>query len=365
MRERAKTGVNRFGLLCFALLAACGNREPTAQQSRPVRPPLTPRATEPSAIVVGSSGETTRRADERFGRPGATSTALQPLPPLTHVSMNAPGSELHPAIMLKLPDDVSPAVLEAAYAHAYQRLGNMDGWFPLADTADGWRDFVIADHARPSRRIACAIDLLDAASQDLDVASGLRALHRGCDLLRDVLGGHVRAALDDAAVLRAANRIRRAAMQHGALALQFTAPDGLPFVRVHTTARSLGFTRSDFGGYAWYNDQQVGHDQLLLLDPGVHPDQVESVDARTPSITLRVNLMSVPLPDVVGERMWRAAVALERELGTAPRWFDVHDARVSDRTPVTAERFRARLDQAVAALRAVGFGRDYVIAAPH
>lgn len=347
------------GWLLAAALSGCGGREDAsapAAAPEPVAPVAAP-APEPE-LVVSSSASDTERADARFGVPsGDGAHELAPLPPLRWGEASDPGSPLHPAVFLELPASARGAQLAAAYRRVYEELDGMNGWMPLAETPAGWRDFVTGRDVVEARRIACGIDLLEAVRLEADVDVGVRELAAGCRRLHELLGGELGPPLDERAVRDAGARMARALETHGVLRLRFRAPDGFAMRDVHGTARALGFQRSDFGTYAWYNAQDVGHDRLLVIDPGVHPDHADGADARTPDVVLTIELSSVPVPEIVGERMWQTARALERALGVAPRWavLGEPDGDVPDEAS-----FRARIERSITALRAAGFFRDVV-----
>lgn len=307
---------------------------------------------EPS-IRFSTTGGDTESADERWGGPAEGVSPLPPLPLLARRPSTI-GGRTHPAQYLTFDQPISGVRLAAAYHEMYERYDGMSGWLPLAETANGWKDFVTPDGVDQTRRVACATDLLLSATID-DVIS-VENLTTGCAFLQRALGGTLGPALDASAVERDFEALVTAARERGRLELRFRAPNGFDRRAVHRVARALGFVRSDFGTYAVYNEQPVGHDRLVLLDIGTH---AESPNPRTNDIVLTVNLPLVPAPIHVAARMWWAAEAFQRELGVAPIWYEVG---VYEGEPVTERIFRAELRRRMNALTAAGYQPTVVVA---
>ncbi|MGE0791260.1 MAG: hypothetical protein AB7S26_36640 [Sandaracinaceae bacterium] len=349
-----------FGSVSVAiLLSGCGERESAPAPSS--ASPLDDFA-ESQGLRLSNSGADTERADAVLGGP-ASVQPLDALPRLAQSDSRAPGSPLHPARFIELAEPVSGERLAAAYQHAYDELDGMNGWFPLAETADGWADIVTGSQVTTSRRVACGIDLIEAMQLEDDVEQGLRELGVGCARLHRELGGRLGAPLDEHAILEQARRMAAVADAHGLIELRFWRPGGFRFRDVHATLRGLGLTRSDFGSYAWYNDQPLGFDRLIVVDPGIHPDAIESDEDRTPDFTVRLSLLDVPLPHVVAERTWTVAETLQRRLGSPPRLVPAGAYRPAEDIPPTDRaRFFAHTEHAIRELRAVGFFTDLVAA---
>lgn len=275
-----------------------------------------------------------------------------------------PGSVLHPAVMLSLPAPTTGEQLVAAYRRAYDELGGIYAWMPLAETDMGWRVFVLAEDVDSTERVACGLDLRTAVLLEYDVGIALARLQRGCAILQEELGGTLGPLLDDT-ILERGERLRALVEQHGEIRLLFTQPDGFLFRDVHRAVRSLGLIRSDFGSYAWYNEQDWGHDRLIVVEPGIHPAVQEGADDRTPDVLVSFRLAQVPLPEHVAERVWQVAATLEQALGAPPRV--VPPGVYGDGpgvVPIDRTSYRERVETALAALRREGWFRDVVVAEP-
>ncbi len=322
---------------------------PSTRTAADVEPGSEPTPT----IRVSTTGAQTESADERWGGPADGVRPLPPIPLLVSRPAEV-GSRTHPAQYLTFERPITGVRLAAAYHDMYERYDGLSGWLPLAETPDGWHDFVSPTGVEQTRRVACATDLLLSATID-DVMS-VENLTTGCAFLQRALGGTLGPALDAATVQRDFEALVTAVRERGRLELRFRGPNGFDRRSVHRVARALGFVRSDFGTYAVYNEQRIGHDRLILLDIGVHAD---APDARTNDMVLTVNLPLVPAPIHVAARMWWAAEAFAEELGVAPIWYEVG---VYEGEPVTEAAFRAELRERMNALTAAGYRPTAVVA---
>lgn len=322
--------MRRCLVLGLVLTACIGSREVPA--TRHVRPEgeNTPSVVVASAPVAPVAPEPIRE--------------LEPLPTLS--GGHRPGTAFYPAVMLTLPRPKSGAELSRAYSIVYNELGGMNGWFPVARTDDGWRDFVTGRDVDSSVSIACGIDLVSAVS--IDDAVRPDQLMRGCRRLHRLLGGEMGPPIDEEATLAAAEQLRQVSGT-GAFSFDFQAPNGFLMSDVLTVIGALGFQRSDIGTYAWYNRQAVGHDRLIVVAPGRRPD----ADGRIPYLSVEINLAMLPVPELVVLRLWQVLETLRRELNV--------EATHGDGSNITEASFQSVMTQRISILREAGYFRDIVV----
>lgn len=299
-------------------------------------------------VVLGTTVASTERADEALGAPSEV-RALEPLPALVD-RMPEPGTAARPALFVRLSVPRARGEVVDAYAAMWERYGGSGG-YDVVVRAPGWPHVLDREGPAEIEELACTSQLRELVSLGYEPDDVARDLDAGCRDLARRLGAPVSGTIDWEALLpRLRRMVDRDDELGGDVTLRIVREGGLPVGALHRVARGLGFTRADFGAYAWWNEQPVGHDQLIHLyaereDPlQIGFGGLEEGD-RIDAAALVVRLDEVPLPRVVADRAAHAAETIAHAL----------DARIDlEGEPYDRARWDAHVAETIAALEREG-----------
>ncbi len=246
----------------------------------------TPKAPEPltaqPAIVLSTTKQATKHADDVMGNSGDSVThTLEPLPPIEAVESDdrKVGSALRPAVFLHFGERPRSAVV-AAYTKMWKK--HSGAWDVLVLDARGYRPVLDKpkkpDPSEKVERLACTIDIVQTMRLKEDEKVAVRKLSSGCvDLAIRLHAKTESGTISSETVSKTIDKLARLRDGAGASVDVQLVSDSKPFraVDVHRVARALGFERSDFGSYAWYNPTDIGHDVVLTMRPTEAPNQFD------------------------------------------------------------------------------------------
>ncbi len=269
-------------------------------------------------IRLSTTAQSTAEADEVMGTNGTKAiVALESLPNLVETKgiSHAIGSALRPAMYLRFTRRPLRDVVEAYAAMWNHHSGPYE---VLALGTQGWRH-VLQCRAKEVEKVACSIDVVTNIQLEYDQQQALHKLNRGCAELARRLDAKTEGKIDESTITRTTDSLRALRKEvDTSIDIKIVASNH-PFQarEVHRIARSLGFVRSDFGSYAWYNESDFGYDILITIRPGDEPFQFNFTDPYTTYtvLTFGFDLDQVPLPELVAQRMWTAVATFKNQLG--------------------------------------------------
>lgn len=302
-------------LLLSLLLAAVAG----CQQDRSPSPEAPPAkaARSASGLVISTTGQSTERADKVMGRGKAGIERLASLPELEQVETpeREPGARLRPAMFLTFEERTKAQVVQA-YASMWKR--HAGGYEVLVPSPDGWQHVLQPPDYR-TRKLACAIDVITSLQLHDDFARATESLRAGCAELARSLSAKIHGQVVPKALGDLTASLKALRKKVGTeVKIDVLAPaGGFRAADVHRVARALGFLRSDLGSYAWYNPTDIGTDRLTIIRPTDEPYVFDfaAPDKTYSGITLWFELDSVPVPQIVVERLLTAAAVFARQLG--------------------------------------------------
>jgi hypothetical protein len=274
--------------------------------------------------------------------------ALPPLPELEEIEApeHEPGASLRPAVFLTFEERTRKEVV-AAYAKMWKK--HAGSYQVLIPVAEGWRN-VLQNQETKARKLACSIDVVEAIQLEDDMAAAVKSLRAGCAELARELKASAKGRIDAKAVRSLAVELQALRKKAGtsvnvsvvAGEKGYRAADG------HRIARALGFGRSDFGSYAWYNESDIGYDILISLRPDDKPYRFDFKDPNKTysSLGLGSDLDQVPVPHIVMDRLLTTAATFVKHLGG--HLADKNGKRIAPAA------LKARASKAIATLRPKG-----------